>query len=93
MAGSLPRREDRAYNRERAPAAVTRQRSLEVAVSPKTRSVVLLVLGVLLFLVALTADSLGLGSQPGLGIKQISAAVAGVIVAAFGMLGLRKAKP
>jgi len=47
---------------------------------------------VLLFLVALTADSLGLGSQPGLGYKQIAAAIVGVVLAGLGMLGVRTAK-
>ena len=60
--------------------------------SPRARSVLLLAAGVLLFLVALTADSLGLGSKPGLGYKQVAAAVVGVVVAALGMLGLRGAK-
>ena len=61
--------------------------------SAKTRSVVLLTVGVLIFLVALTADSLGIGSQPGLGYKQLIAAFAGVIIAALGMFGLRKPSP
>jgi hypothetical protein len=51
--------------------------------------VALLTAGVLLFLLALTADSLGLGSKPGLGYKQIAAAFVGMVVAAFGMAGLR----
>jgi hypothetical protein len=55
----------------------------------RTRSVVLLTAGVLLFLVALTADSLGIGSKPGIGYKQLVAAVAGIVVAAWGMAGLR----
>jgi len=58
--------------------------------SGKTRSVVMLTIGVLLFIVALTADSLGLGTKPGLGYKQLIAAFAGIIVAALGMAGLRK---
>ncbi len=58
--------------------------------SPRIRSVVLLAAGVLLFVVALTADSLGLGTQPGVGYKQLVAAFAGMILAAFGMAGLRK---
>jgi hypothetical protein len=61
--------------------------------SAKARSVVLLTAGVLLFLVALTADSLGIGSRPGLGYKQIVAAFVGMIVAALGMAGLRNVKP
>ena len=60
--------------------------------SAKARSIVLLTAGVLLFLVALTADSLGLGSRPGLGYKQIVAAFVGMIVAALGMAGLRGVK-
>lgn len=57
--------------------------------APRASAVVLLVAGVLLFLVALTADSLGIGSQAGLGYKQVAAAVVGIVVAALGMLGLR----
>lgn len=60
--------------------------------SAKARSILLLTAGVLLFLVALTADSLGIGSRPGLGYKQIAAAFAGMIVAALGMAGLRGVK-
>lgn len=48
-----------------------------------------LVLGVLLMLVAFTADRLGLGAAPGLGWKQITGAALGVAVAAFGMVKLR----
>jgi len=58
--------------------------------SPKLRSVVLLTAGVLLFLVALLADSLGIGSKPGLGMKQLVGAFAGIVIAAFGMAGLRR---
>lgn len=61
--------------------------------STKARSVLLLTAGVLLFLVALTADSLGLGSRPGLGMKQLAGAFVGIIVAAIGMAGLRRPRP
>jgi hypothetical protein len=57
--------------------------------SSRARSVVLLTAGVLLFLVALTADSLGLGGTPGVGYKQVLVAFAGMILAAFGMAGMR----
>ena len=60
--------------------------------SPRARSVILLTAGVLLFLVALAADSLGLGSKPGLGMKQLVGAFAGIVIAALGMAGLRNAK-
>jgi hypothetical protein len=58
--------------------------------SPKVRSIVLLTAGALLFFAALAADSLGVGSQPGVGYKQLVAAVAGMVVAALGMSGLRR---
>jgi hypothetical protein len=52
--------------------------------------IVLLVIGVLLFLVSLTADSLGIGEGTGIGWKQITGAVVGVLMAAIGMVQLRK---
>jgi hypothetical protein len=54
--------------------------------------VVLLVAGVLLFLVSLSADVLGFGPSPGIGLKQLAGAVVGVILAAVGMVQLRKAR-
>jgi len=53
---------------------------------------ILLVAGVLLFLVSLTADTTGIGEGLGIGWKQISGAVIGVVVAAVGMFQLRKGK-
>ena len=52
----------------------------------------LLVAGVLLLLVAATADSLGLGSSPGLGKLQIAGLVVGAVAAAVGIVGLRSAR-
>jgi len=49
----------------------------------------LLVIGVLLFLVSLTADTTGLGEGMGVGWKQITGAVIGVVIAAIGMYRLR----
>lgn len=54
--------------------------------------VVLLVIGVLLFLISLTADTTGLGAAPGLGWKQIAGAIVGVIIAGIGMTRLRPKK-
>ena len=51
---------------------------------------VLLVAGVLIFLISLTADAVGIGEGTGIGWKQISGAVIGVVVAAVGMIQLRK---
>ncbi len=50
----------------------------------------LLVIGVLLFLVSLTADTTGFGEGMGVGWKQITGAVIGVVIAAIGMIRLRK---
>jgi hypothetical protein len=58
--------------------------------SAKTRSIALLTAGVLLFLLAFTADSLGLGSRPGLGYGQLILGFAGMILAAVGMTGVRR---
>lgn len=54
--------------------------------------VVLLVAGVLLFLVSLSADALGFGPSPGIGLKQLAGAVVGAVLAVVGMVQLRKAK-
>ena len=47
-----------------------------------------LIVGVLIFLLSLTADSLGFGTSPGLGMVQIVGAVIGVVIAAFGIYRL-----
>jgi len=50
----------------------------------------MLTVGVLLFLISLTADSLGFGEGTGIGWKQITGAIVGVSVAAVGMFQLRR---
>jgi len=50
----------------------------------------LLVAGVLLFLFSLTADATGIGEGTGMGWKQITGAVIGVVIAAIGMIRLRR---
>jgi hypothetical protein len=57
--------------------------------SKKKVGVVLLVVGVLLILVSAVADPLGLGGNPGIGMKQLAGMVVGVVIAAFGLLRLR----
>jgi hypothetical protein len=54
------------------------------------RAVIFLVAGVLLFLVSLSADAIGVGEGTGIGWKQIVGAVVGVVIAAVGMVLLRK---
>ncbi len=51
---------------------------------------VLLVVGVLLALVSVLADTLGLGSNPGFGLWQAGGLAVGVAVAALGMVRLRR---
>ncbi len=60
--------------------------------SRKTLGIILVVLGIVLLIVAVFADSLGVGAGHGFGWKQIAASVAGVLVAVFGVwLTRRKA--
>ena len=54
--------------------------------------VILMAAGVLLFLVSLTADITTIGEGTGIGWKQIAGAVVGVVIAAAGMIQLRKTK-
>ena len=53
-------------------------------------AVSLLVAGVLLFLFSLTADTIGIGEGPGVGWKQITGAAIGVVIAAIGIVRLRR---
>jgi len=55
-----------------------------------SKPVILLVAGVLLFLICLAADAVGIGEGTGIGWKQITGAVVGVIVAAVGIVQMRK---
>ena len=56
----------------------------------RARAATLLVIGVLLFLVSLTADMTGLGEGTGVGWKQITGAVIGVVIAVIGVVRLRR---
>ena len=53
-------------------------------------AVSLLVAGMLLFLFSLTADATGIGEGTGVGWKQITGAVIGLVIAAIGMIRLRR---
>lgn len=50
----------------------------------KTVGIVLLVVGIILLIVSLTADYIGIGGTPGIGYKQILGAIAGAVVAVVG---------
>jgi hypothetical protein len=52
--------------------------------------VILVVAGVLLFLVSLTADITTIGEGTGVGWKQIAGAATGVVIAAIGIVRLRR---
>jgi hypothetical protein len=54
-----------------------------------SRSVALVVVGVVLVLVSLLADTLGIGAHVGVGWKQLLGAAIGLAVAVVGGLGLR----
>jgi hypothetical protein len=55
-----------------------------------SKAAIFLVVGVLIFLVSLAADAVGIGEGTGIGWKQIIGAVVGVVVAAVGMVQLRR---
>ena len=55
-----------------------------------TRSIVLIVIGVVLLAVSLLADAFGIGAHPGLGWKQLVGAAVGVVVAVIGIVGRGK---
>jgi len=54
------------------------------------KPVILLVVGVLLFFVSLTADAFGIGEGTGIGWKQITGSMVGLIIAALGAVQMRK---
>jgi len=54
--------------------------------SKKKFGVVFIILGVIMLVVSLTADALGIGTQTGIGWKQILAAVISALVALLGVL-------
>lgn len=58
--------------------------------SNRTFGTAVLVGGVLTFLIALTADSTGFGTSPGIGSAQIFISLVGVALAAFGITRLRR---
>jgi hypothetical protein len=51
----------------------------------KRSGLVVLVVGVLLVLLSIFADSLGIGGKPGFGYKQTIGLVIGVVLVAFGL--------
>ena len=52
--------------------------------SKRTIGIGLIVLGVILLIVSLAADSLGIGGAPGIGMKQLAGAVVGLVIAIVG---------
>jgi hypothetical protein len=59
--------------------------------SKKAQGIILVIVGIVLVLLGLAADSVGLGSKPGIGMLQLACLAAGVIVAIVG--GLRARAP
>ncbi len=56
----------------------------------KIIGIILLVGGLVLAILALSADAIGLGGRPGIGLYQILAALVGVVVAVVGYFVFRK---
>ena len=56
------------------------------------KPIILLVIGVALFFISLTADAFGIGEGTGIGWKQITGSVVGLAVAAIGAVQMRKKK-
>ena len=56
------------------------------------RAVILLVVGVVVFFISLTADAFGIGEGTGIGWKQITGSIVGLVVAAIGAAQMRKEK-
>jgi hypothetical protein len=56
------------------------------------KPVILLVIGVALFFVSLTADAFGIGEGTGIGWKQITGSVVGLAIAAIGAVQMKKKK-
>ena len=54
------------------------------------KPVILLVVGIALFFVSLTADAFGIGEGTGIGWKQITGSVVGLALAAIGAVQMRK---
>ena len=52
--------------------------------SKRTIGIGLIVIGVIVLIVSLAADSLGIGGAPGIGMKQLAGAGVGVVVAIVG---------
>jgi hypothetical protein len=61
--------------------------------SGKTRSLALIIIGMVLVLLSLVADMLGVGAHAGFGWKQITGTVVGVVLSVVGVLGLRGDQP
>jgi hypothetical protein len=57
----------------------------------KNRSMLLVIVGVVLTLASVLADSVGVGAHPDFGWKQIVGLIVGVVVAGIGVRGLRAA--
>ena len=56
------------------------------------KPIILLVVGVALFFISLTADAFGIGEGTGIGWKQITGFVVGLIIAAIGAVQMKKNK-
>lgn len=56
------------------------------------KAAIFLVVGVLIFLISLTADAFGIGEGTGIGWKQITGSFVGLAIAAIGLVQMKKRK-
>lgn len=55
-------------------------------VGNKAANILVLIIGIGLFAVALLADVIGLGGDPGFGYQQMIVAIAGIVILAIGLV-------
>lgn len=56
----------------------------------KTIGIILMVVGIVLLVLSLTADMIGIGGAPGFGIKQIAGSIGGGVIAVVGLVLFRR---
>jgi len=56
----------------------------------KTLGLIIIIIGIIILLISLFADSLGIGGYPGIGTKQTIGIVVGLVICIIGLLLCRK---
>ena len=56
----------------------------------KTLGLIIIIIGIIIFLISLLADTLGIGGYPGIGTKQTIGIIIGLVICIIGLLLSRK---